>query len=45
MQCREIRAVCSEIHTKHRNTPYGQSTEFFNVNPGDKKRKLRVLMN
>jgi hypothetical protein len=28
---REIIAVCSEIHTKHINTPCGQNVEFFNV--------------
>ena len=28
----EIIAVCSEIHTKHINTLYGQKVEFFYVN-------------
>ena len=28
---REIMAVCSEIHTKHINTLYGQSVELLNV--------------
>jgi len=27
---REIIAVCSEIHTKHINTPCGQNAEFVN---------------
>ena len=31
MLYREIMAVCSEIHTKHINTLYGQNAEFLNV--------------
>ena len=31
MLCREIIAVCSEIHTKHKNTPCGQNVELLNV--------------
>jgi len=31
---REIIAVCSEIHTEHINTVYGQIVEFVNVKPG-----------
>jgi hypothetical protein len=31
MLCREIVAVCSEIHTKHINTLCGQNVEFVNV--------------
>ena len=31
MLCREIIAVCSEIHTKHINTVCGQNVEFLNV--------------
>ena len=31
MLYREIIAVCSEIHTKHINTPCGQNVEFVNV--------------
>jgi len=27
----EIMAVCSEIHTKHINTVFGQNVEFLNV--------------
>jgi hypothetical protein len=27
--CREIIAVCSQIHTKHVNTLCGQNVEFF----------------
>jgi hypothetical protein len=33
MLCREIIAVCSEIHTKHINTLCGQNVEFVNVKP------------
>jgi hypothetical protein len=35
MMCREIMAVCSEIHTKHINTVWGQNVELLNVKPGD----------
>ena len=31
MLCREIIAVCSEIHTKHVNTLCGQNLELLNV--------------
>ena len=31
MLYREIIAVCSDIHTKHLNTPCGQSVELVNV--------------
>ena len=31
MLYREIMAVCSEIHTKHINTLYGQNVELLNV--------------
>ena len=31
MLYREIIAVCSEIHTKHINTLYGQNVEMLNV--------------
>jgi len=31
---REIIAVCSEIHTKHTNTPCGLNVECWNVKPG-----------
>jgi len=31
MLCREIIAVCSQIHTKHTNTLCGQNVEFVNV--------------
>jgi hypothetical protein len=30
----EIIAVCSQIHTKHINTLYGQKVELLNVQPG-----------
>jgi len=33
MLCREIIAVCSEIHTKHVNTLCEQNVEFWNVIP------------
>ena len=29
--CREIMAVCSEIHTKHKNTLCGQNVEMVKV--------------
>ena len=31
MWCREIIAVCSQIHTKHKYTLCGQNVEFVNV--------------
>jgi len=31
MLCREIIAVCSEIHTKYINTVCGQNVELWNV--------------
>ena len=31
MLCREIVAVCSQIHTKHINTLCGQDVELLNV--------------
>ena len=31
MLYREIMAVCSEIHTKHINTVFGQNVELLNV--------------
>jgi hypothetical protein len=31
MLYREIIAVCSQIHTKHINTPCGQNLEFFGM--------------
>ena len=34
MLCREIIAVCSQIHTKHINTQCGQNVELVNVKPG-----------
>ena len=34
MLYRETVAVCSEIHTKHVNTLYGQNEEFVFVKPG-----------
>jgi len=33
MLYREIIAVCSQIHTKHTNTPCEQKVEFLNVEP------------
>ena len=33
MLYREIIAVCSQIHTKHKNTLCGQNVEWLNVNP------------
>jgi hypothetical protein len=34
MLYKEIIAVCSQIHTKHKNTLYGQNVELLNVKPG-----------
>jgi len=34
MLCREIMAVCSQIHTKHINTVCGQNVELLNVKLG-----------
>jgi hypothetical protein len=34
MLYREIIAICSEIHTKHINTLYGQNVDFVNINRG-----------
>jgi len=34
MLYREIIAVCSQIHTKHRNTLCGQNVEIFSIKPG-----------
>ena len=31
MLCREIIAVCSQIHIKHTNTLYGQKVQLLNV--------------
>ena len=31
MLCREMIAVCSQIHTKHTNTLCGQNVEMLNV--------------
>jgi len=31
MLYREIIAVCSDVHTKHTNTLFGQNVEFFIV--------------
>jgi len=33
MLCREIIAVCSQIHTKHINTLCGQNLELLKVKP------------
>ena len=30
----ELIAVCSEIHTKHINSLYGQNVEFLDLKPG-----------
>jgi hypothetical protein len=34
MLCREIIAVCPQIHTKYINTLCGQNVELLNVKPG-----------
>ena len=33
MLYRGVIAVCTDIHTKHTNTLYGQNVEFMNVKP------------
>jgi hypothetical protein len=43
MLCREIIAVCSEIHIKHTNTLCGQNVEFVNVKHGGTYSKHCVL--
>jgi hypothetical protein len=43
MLCRELIAVCSEIHTKQVNTVCGQNVEFMNVKPGGAYSKYRAL--
>jgi len=40
MLCREIIAVCSEIHTKHINALCGQNVELLNV-----KRAVHIVTN
>jgi len=42
MLCREIIAVCSDIHTKHISTLCGQNVELLNVKPGG---TVRVVTN
>ena len=39
MLYREIIAVCSQIHTKHTNTPFRQNGEYFN----DKRRGRNIM--
>jgi len=34
MLCMEIITECSDIHTKHINTLWGQNVEMFDVKPG-----------
>jgi len=34
MLCREIIAVCSHIHSKHKNALCGQNVEFVSIKPG-----------
>ena len=43
MLYREIIAVCSEIHTKHVNTPCGQNVELLSVKPGGTYSDHRTL--
>ena len=43
MLYKEIIAVCSEIHTKHKNTLCGQNVELLNVKPSDKCNKQKIL--
>jgi len=42
MLCREILAVCSQIHTKHINTVCGQNAELLNVKLAVHKVSLRL---
>ena len=42
--CKEIIAVCSDIHTKYVNTLCGQNVEFLNVKPGGKYSHHRALI-
>jgi len=42
MLCREIIAVCSQIHTKHINTLCGQNVEFVDVKPAVYKDPVRT---
>ena len=42
MLYREIVAVCSQIHTKHINTLYGQNADLLNVKPA--QHKLTTLL-
>jgi hypothetical protein len=39
----EIIAVCSQIHTKHINTPCGQNAEFVNLKSGGTYSNHRAL--
>jgi hypothetical protein len=43
MLYREIIAVCSEIHTKHINTLYGQNVELLDVKLGGTYSNHRTL--
>ena len=43
MLCREIIAVCSEIHIKHINTLCGQNAEFVSVKPGNTRSNYHAL--
>ena len=42
MLCREIIALCSQVHTKHINTVCGQNVEFLNIKPGGVSRDNSV---
>ena len=43
MLYREMIAVCSQIHTKHKNTLRGHNVGFFNIKPGGKYSELWAL--
>jgi len=43
MLYREMIAVCSQIHTKHKNTLRGRNVGFFNIKPGGKYSELWAL--
>ena len=43
MLCREIMAVCSQIHTKHINTVCGQNVDFLNAAAGVTYNTVRLI--
>jgi len=43
MLCKEITAVCPDIHTKHINTMCEQNVEFLEFKPGGTYELYRVI--